>query len=79
MDGSLTSSYLQRMGYTGAPSPKENLTRQNIYINEYLEMARYVNNFMDKEANRRAPNYIIINSTRNTIRYESLIYMFSTI
>ena len=79
MDGSLPSSYLQRMGYTTAPTPNENLTRQNIYINEYLEMANYVNNFMDKESNRRAPNYITINSTKNTIRYESLVYMFSTI
>ncbi|OPY29194.1 MAG: Cell surface glycoprotein precursor [Methanobacterium sp. PtaU1.Bin242] len=79
MDGSLTSSYLQRMGYTGAPTPKENLKRQNIYINEYMEMARYVNNFMDNKSYRRAPNYITINSTKNTICYESLVYMFSTI
>lgn len=53
------------------------MTGGNINSIEYLDIANRVKLFM--EANGRAPNYVTQNSTGSTIRYESLVYMYSQI
>ncbi len=63
--------------FGGAPSPSENVTSRTITKAEYLDMAKRVRSYMD--TNGRAPNYVTQTSTGSTIRYESLIYMFSQI
>ena len=60
-----------------ASSPSETITTQTISKAEYLDMANRVRSYMDK--NGRAPNYVTQTSTGKTIRYESMIYMFSQV
>lgn len=63
--------------FGGAPSPSETVTSRNINKTEYLDIASRVRTYM--ENNGRAPNYATQTSTGNTIRFESLVYMFSQI
>ena len=60
-----------------ASSPSETFTTGTISKAEYLDMANRVRSYMDK--NGRAPNYVTQTSTGKTIRYESMIYMFSQV
>lgn len=62
----------------GSPTgPSENVTTRNINKTEYLDIASRVNNYILN--NGRAPNYATQTSTGSTIRFESLIYMYSQI
>ena len=63
--------------YDNPPNPSENITNSIINSTEYLEIANRVKTFMD--SNKRAPNYATQTSTGNTIRFESLVYMYSQI
>ena len=73
-----TSSDTVSLGnYNNAPNPSENITNSIINSTEYLEIANSVKIFMDK--NGRSPNYSTQTSTGNTIRFESLVYMYSKI
>lgn len=60
-----------------ASSPSETFTTGTISKAEYLDMANRVRSYMDK--NGRAPNYVTQTSTGKTIRYETMIYMFSQV
>ena len=73
--GSNTAITIKNFG--SAASPSETITTQTISKAEYLDMANRVRSYMDK--NGRAPNYVTQTSTGKTIRYESMIYMFSQI
>lgn len=61
--------------YGGPTSPSENVTTRNINKTEYLDIANRVNNYIDNNA--RAPNYA--STSTGTIRFESLVYMYSQI
>ena len=63
--------------FGSAASPSETITTQTISKTEYLDIANRVRSYMDK--NGRAPNYVTQTSTGKTIRYESMIYMFSQV
>lgn len=63
--------------YNVPQSPSENITIRDINKTEYLDIANRVKSYID--TNGRAPNYATQNSTGNTIRYESLIYMYTQI
>ena len=63
--------------FGAASSPSETITTRTISKAEYLDMANRVRSYMDK--NGRAPNYVTQTSTGSTIRYESMIYMFSQV
>ena len=63
--------------YDNPPNPSENITNSIINSTEYLEIANSVKTFMD--SNKRAPNFATQTSTGNTIRFESLVYMYSQI
>ncbi len=63
------------ISYSSAPSPSENITSINVSKAEYLNIASRVKSYMD--TNGRAPNYA--STSTGTIRYESLIYMYSQI
>ena len=63
--------------YDNPPIPSENITNSIINSTKYLEIANRVKSFMD--SNKRAPNYATQTSTGNTIRFESLVYMYSQI
>ena len=73
--GSNTAITIKNFG--SAASPSETITTQTISKAEYLDMANRVRSYMDK--NGRAPNYVTQTSTGKTIRYESMIYMFSQV
>jgi hypothetical protein len=73
--GSNTAITIKSFGK--ASSPSETITTQTISKAEYLDMANRVRSYMDK--NGRAPNYVTQTSTGKTIRYESMIYMFSQV
>lgn len=76
IEGKICTSFIPR-NYDTAPSPSESITKINIEYTEYLEFANRINSFMD--SNGRAPNYINQNSTGDTIRYESIVYMYAQI
>ncbi len=63
--------------YSNAAAPSENITSRNISKTEYLDIANRVKSFMD--TNGKAPNYATQTSTGSTIRFESLVYMYSKI
>ncbi len=63
--------------YSSAAAPSENITSRNITKTEYLDIANRVKSFID--TNGKAPNYATQTSTGNTIRFESLVYMYSKI
>ena len=63
--------------YSNASAPSENITNSNINSTEYLDIANRIKSFMD--SNLRAPNYATQTSTGSTIRFESLVYMYSQI
>ncbi|WP_176720327.1 chitobiase/beta-hexosaminidase C-terminal domain-containing protein [Methanobacterium bryantii] len=73
--GSNTAIAIKSFGK--AVSPSETIKTQTISKAEYLDMANRVRSYMDK--NGRAPNYVTQTSTGKTIRYESMIYMFSQV
>ncbi|WP_424354491.1 chitobiase/beta-hexosaminidase C-terminal domain-containing protein [Methanobacterium sp. MBAC-LM] len=73
--GSNTAITIKSFGK--ASSPSETITTQTISKAEYLDIANRVRSYMDK--NGRAPNYVTQTSTGKTIRYESMIYMFSQV
>ena len=73
--GSNTAITIKNFG--SAASPSETITTQTVSKAEYLDMANRVRSYMDK--NGRAPNYVTQTSTGKTIRYESMIYMFSQV
>jgi len=60
---------------TNAPNPRENITNGIIDDIEYLDIAKQVKLFMD--TNGYAPNYIANISLGDSIRFESLVYMYS--
>jgi len=73
-----TSTDLIALGnYDNAPNPSENITNSIINSTEYLDIANRLKNFMD--SNGRVPNYATDTSNGNTIRFESLVYMYSKI
>ena len=63
--------------YGSAAAPSENITSRNITKTEYLDIANRVNSYMD--SNGRAPNYATQTSTGDTIRFESMVYMYSKV
>ncbi|NYB26204.1 MAG: transglutaminase domain-containing protein [Methanobacteriaceae archaeon] len=60
---------------SGPTNPTESVKSGNIQKSEYLKLAKNILNFMN--SNGRAPNYA--SSSLGTIRYESLVYMFSRV
>jgi parallel beta-helix repeat protein len=76
MQGILCTSFIPR-NYGTATTPSENVTSEDMDYTEYLDIAKRVNSFMD--SNGRAPNYATQSSTGNTIRYESLVYIYAQI
>lgn len=63
--------------YSNPSAPSENVTSRNINKTEYLDIAKRVKSYMD--SNGRASNYATQTSTGSTIRFESLVYMYSKI
>jgi hypothetical protein len=63
--------------YGNAAASSENITSRNITKTEYLDIANRVKSYMD--LNGRAPNYATQTSTGDSIRFESMIYMYSKI
>lgn len=63
--------------YGTALSPSEDITSRNINSAEYITIANNVISYMN--SNGRAPNYTTQPSTGSTIRFESLVYMYSKI
>jgi len=63
--------------YSNPSAPSENITSRNINKTEYLDIAKRVKSYMD--SNGKAPNYATQTSTGSTIRFESLVYMYSKI
>ena len=63
--------------YGNAHNPSENITDCSINSTEYLEIANNVKIFMDTRG--RAPNFANQTRTGKTIRFESLVYMYSKI
>lgn len=63
--------------YGNPSSPSENITLTNVDKTEYLDIANRAKNYMD--SNGKAPNYATQASTGSTIRFESLVYMYSKI
>jgi parallel beta-helix repeat protein len=62
----------------GAPTgPAENITSGTIVNSEFVDMAKYIKSYMDSHGT--APNNVTNTSIGDTMRYESLIYMFSKI
>lgn len=62
----------------GAPtSPNENITSGTIYSGEFVDMANRIISYLDTHGN--APPNVTNTSLGSTMRYESLIYMFSKI
>ena len=74
--GILCTSFIPR-NYESASIPSENVTSEDMEYKDYLDVTKRVNSFMD--SNRRAPNYATQTSTGNTIRYESLVYIYAQI
>jgi len=58
-------------------SPTENITSGNIYSDEFTDMAENVISYIDSHG--VAPKNVSDTSLGDTMRYESLIYMFSKI
>lgn len=76
INNEITTSIL--LGNVGnAPNPTENMTNGIILDDEFIEMASIIKSFTD--ANRYAPNYLSNISLGDSIRYESLVYMYSLI
>ena len=63
--------------YGNSTASSENITSSNITKTEYLDIANRVKSYMD--SNGRAPNYATQTSTGDTIRFESMVYMYSKI
>ncbi|MGB9979555.1 Ig-like domain-containing protein [Methanobacterium sp.] len=63
--------------YNSAAAPSENITSRNITKTEYLDIANRVKSYID--FNGQAPNYATQTSTGDTIRFESMVYMYSKI
>jgi hypothetical protein len=63
--------------FTSASNPTEVIATRNMKQTDYVEMACYIQDFMDYYG--RAPNYAYKTSLGNNIRFESLIYMYSQI
>lgn len=63
--------------YSNATATSENITNRNISKTEYLDIANRVKSYMD--SNGRAPNYATLNSTGETISFESMVYMYSKV
>ncbi len=61
--------------YNTAPNPSESITGGDLSATDYLSAATAISQFMD--TNGYAPNYKT--SVRGSIRYESLVYMYSEI
>jgi parallel beta-helix repeat protein len=62
----------------GDPSnPTENINRGTILNDEFVDMANYIKSYMDSHGT--APNNVTDTSLGDTMRYESLVYMFSKI
>ncbi|MEN6593259.1 MAG: transglutaminase domain-containing protein [Methanobacterium sp.] len=70
-----SSGSLTLKSISGPANPTESVKSGNILKSEYLKLARNILNFMN--SNGRAPNYAY--SSLGTIRYESLVYMFSRV
>ncbi len=62
----------------GTPTgPAENITSGTIFNDEFVDIANYIRFYMDSQGT--APNNVTNTSIGDTMRYESLIYMFSNI
>jgi parallel beta-helix repeat protein len=55
----------------------ENITSGTIFSDEFVSMAKHIKSYMDSQGT--APNNVTNTSIGDTMRYESLIYMFSNI
>jgi hypothetical protein len=73
----LLSDTITLGNYDSPSNPSENITNTIINTTEYLEIAESIKSFMN--VNKHAPNYATQPSTGNTIRFESLVYMYSQI
>ena len=60
-----------------APYPTENITNGVILDTEYFDIANYIKSFID--SNGHVPNYVPNISLGDSIRFESLVYMYSLI
>ncbi len=63
---------------TAPSSPSENITSGIIYRDEFVDMAKEVLSYMNSHSGA-TPNNISDTSLGDTIRYESLIYLFSNV
>ncbi|MDZ4172269.1 MAG: hypothetical protein CVV28_11100 [Methanobacteriales archaeon HGW-Methanobacteriales-1] len=76
LDGNLfTSIMLDNAG--NASNPVENMTIGDIVTDEYIEMADSICSYMDN--NGTAPNYVTDAVLGTSMRFESLVYMYSQI
>ena len=74
INGTLNSTLILQ-NYNAASSPSETITGGSLNNTAYLNLANIIISYMD--SNGKAPNYE--NTTLGSIRYESLVYMFSLI
>jgi parallel beta-helix repeat protein len=70
-----TSIILDSVG--NPTNPTENITSGTIFNDEFVDMANYIKSYMDSHG--AAPNNVTNTSIGDTMRFESLIYMFSKI
>ncbi len=64
-------------GFQNAPNPTENMTNGLILDSEFVDIANNIKIFMND--NEYAPNYMTNISLGDSIRFESLVYMYSQI
>lgn len=70
-NGNLLTSFIKST-YTEPPTPSENITDPTFSNEDYIKLAKDVNEFM--YANGRGPNYKA--TTHGNIQYQTLVYMF---
>jgi len=71
-NGNLLTSFIKAT-YDEPPTPSENITDPTFSNEDYIKLAKDVNEFM--YANGRGPNYKA--TTHGNIQYQTLVYMFS--